>query len=168
MAQFTGKTDEGGILSSLRTVGGDVMPHVNHGALFGFHLSRLFTNRVEAWVDNAAFAVISVAAALLIGYWATLQSTARDRFLCASLGLILAGTLGNLYDRIVFGGVRDFIHWHYDRSFDWPVFNIADCCLVIGASLLLLQAFFVRPTDETEEPAAESAVAVPSSAGVQE
>ena len=36
-------------------------------------------------------------------------------------------------------GVRDFLHWDY--AFDWPVFNFADCCLVVGAGLLLFQAF---------------------------
>jgi lipoprotein signal peptidase len=55
------------------------------------------------------------------------------------LGLILAGTLGNLYDRILFNGVRDFFHWDY--LYNWPVFNVADCCLVVGAGLLLVQAF---------------------------
>jgi lipoprotein signal peptidase len=60
--------------------------------------------------------------------------------------LILAGTLGNFYDRIVFNGVRDFLHWNY--LFDWPVFNIADCCLVCGAGLLLLQAFAAQPAKE--------------------
>jgi signal peptidase II len=50
----------------------------------------------------------------------------------------LAGTLGNLYDRLVFGGVRDFLHFYW---FQWPVFNVADCCLVCGAGLLLIQAF---------------------------
>ena len=46
-----------------------------------------------------------------------------------ALGLILGGTLGNLYDRVVYDGVRDFIDWHY-HDLEWPVFNIADCCLV--------------------------------------
>jgi len=59
------------------------------------------------------------------------------------LGLILAGTLGNLYDRVVFNGVRDFLYFHL---IEWPVFNIADCCLVCGAFLLLAQAFLGRST----------------------
>jgi lipoprotein signal peptidase len=67
--------------------------------------------------------------------------------LCAALGLILAGTLGNLYDRVLFGGVRDFLHWY--RYFNWPVFNLADSCLVVGAGLLLAHAFL------TAEQAAE-------------
>ena len=44
--------------------------------------------------------------------------------------------------RIVFSGVRDFFWWH--KLFDWPVFNVADCCLVCGAGLLVLEVFFAR------------------------
>jgi lipoprotein signal peptidase len=108
------------------------IPHVNHGALFGF----LRDYRVAA---NAGFAVISLLAALAIIAWSTQRTTAADPWLCAALGLILAGTMGNFYDRVMFGGVRDFLHWNY--GFDWPVFNLADCCLVFGAGLLLVQAF---------------------------
>ena len=75
--------------------------------------------------------------------------------MCAALGLILAGTLGNLYDRVVFNGVRDFLHWNY--LFDWPVFNVADCCLVCGACLLLLQAFGRQPATKAQ-PAAGAPV----------
>jgi signal peptidase II len=114
---------------------GRVVPHVNSGALFGF--APLGGEQKE--LNNAGFAVISLLAAAAIVWWSTQKATARDRWLCGALGLILAGTLGNLYDRVVFGGVRDFLHWDY--LFDWPVFNLADCCLVVGAFLLLLQAF---------------------------
>jgi lipoprotein signal peptidase len=115
---------------------GRPVPHVNHGALFGF----LRDHKTAA---NAGFAAISLLAALAILFWSTQKHTAADRWLCAALGLILAGTLGNFYDRVVFNGVRDFLHWDY--LFDWPVFNFADCCLVCGAGLLLIQAFAAAP-----------------------
>jgi signal peptidase II len=119
---------------------GTPIPHVNHGALFGF----LRNHKTPA---NATFAVISLAAALVIVWCSRQPNTARDRWLCASLGLILAGTLGNLYDRVVFNGVRDFLHWDY--LYNWPVFNVADCCLVSGATLLLFQAFGKNPAKES-------------------
>jgi lipoprotein signal peptidase len=150
MTQFTGEAEAGTSLAAkLRTLSGVMQPRVNKGALFGLASTR-------GDVANAIFAGISIVAALAIAYWSTLQSTARDRVLCGALGLILAGTLGNLYDRLVFGGVRDFIHWHY-YAWDWPVFNIADCCLVIGACLLLLQAFLGRHAPVEEPVAATSA-----------
>jgi lipoprotein signal peptidase len=132
--------------------GGRRVPHVNQGALFGFL-------RDHKELANGGFAVISLLAAAAIILWSTHKNTARDRWLCGALGLILAGTLGNFYDRVVFNGVRDFLHWNY--LFDWPVFNIADCCLVCGACLLLLQAFASQPASN-EQNAASSADSVPS------
>jgi signal peptidase II len=124
-----------GVLARLRTVSGEYMPRVNTGALFGMGRN-----------GNTLFAIVSVIAALAILFWGTRPFTNHDRFLTLSLGLILAGTLGNLYDRLVFNGVRDFLHWYY--FVDWPVFNIADCCLVCGAGILLLHAFFTEPATE--------------------
>ena len=120
---------------------GKPIPHVNHGALFGF-------GRNYKTLANGIFAIISFLAAIAIVFWSSYRTTSSDRWLCIALGLILAGTLGNFYDRLVFNGVRDFLHWNL--WFDWPVFNIADCCLVGGAGLLLVQAFFVPQTEKTK------------------
>ena len=122
-----------------------MMPEVNHGALFGF-LSQ------HVGLANTLFAIISLAAAVAIAWWSSRPAARRELGLSAALGLILAGTLGNLFDRLVFGGVRDFMHLHY-QSFDWPVFNVADCCLVFGAFLLLGQAFFGKATVESPSAA---------------
>jgi signal peptidase II len=63
-----------------------------------------------------------------------------------ALALILGGALGNLYDRIRFHHVVDFLAvriYHYN----WPDFNVADSCIVIGACLLLLEIFQPHPSD---------------------
>ena len=138
-----------------------LVPHVNKGALFGW-----LSNHQN--LANGGFAVVSLLAAVAIAYWSFQKATVRDPWLCSALGLILAGTLGNLYDRVVFDGVRDFLHWNY--LFDWPVFNFADCCLVCGAFLLLIQAFGTQPSPADPEPARPEASALPGvhpRAGVQ-
>jgi lipoprotein signal peptidase len=141
--QFTDQTDTtGGILTALRTASGDRLPHVNQGALFGV---KLGLGDKEAWFANLVFAIVSLVAAIAITAWSTRKATARDAFLCCALGLILGGTLGNLYDRIIFGGVRDFLYFYW---IEWPVFNVADCCLVCGAFLLMGQAFLTRPAGQ--------------------
>lgn len=133
IAQFVADPIETGTWrESLQAYNGPAMPRVNHGALFGL-------GNTGATTANGMFMVISVVAALAISYWSMRVETARDRLLCAALGLILGGTLGNLYDRAVFHGVRDFLYFHW---FEWPVFNFADCCLVCGAGLLLIQAMW--------------------------
>lgn len=148
---YTYKHDSGdGLLSFLRT---DRLPHVNKGALFGIGNAD-----GDGEGMNGFFTVVSVLAACFIVVWVMRPSVAHDRFLCLALGLILAGTLGNLYDRIVFGGVRDFLHCYYDTHV-WPDFNIADCCLVCGAGTLLLHSFFV--TEPKAEPMAVAETPVP-------
>ncbi len=61
----------------------------------------------------------------------------KDKLLFWALSLVLTGGLGNMIDRIFRNGnVVDFIHLHFMP--DFPIFNIADCCVVIGAGLLIL------------------------------
>jgi lipoprotein signal peptidase len=136
-------------LSFFRTISGERLPYLNKGALSGIG------NDGEGW--NTFFAAISVAAAIFIIFWVRRPTVVRDRWLCIALGLILAGTLANLYDRVIFGGVRDFIHWYYETHI-WPDFNIADCCLVCGATVLLARSFFVK------DPATEQAKTEPVAA----
>jgi signal peptidase II len=77
------------------------------------------------------------------------------------LGLLLAGVLGNLYDRIAFGYVRDMIHglpgWRWPDSFmhvlpmmqpevfPW-IFNVADTLLCVGVGLMLIYSIFHSPS----------------------
>ena len=132
------------------------MPRVNHGALWGIGGSKKGS-------ANLFFAGVSLVAAAAILIWGTRRGPSRERWLSAALGLILAGTLGNFYDRLVFGGVRDFLHvFHKDwNDWSWPVFNIADCCLVVGAGLLLVQAVFAAPPAATETAQQTAAVPTP-------
>ncbi|QVL30895.1 signal peptidase II [Telmatocola sphagniphila] len=121
---------------ALTTWSGKILPRVNKGALFG--LGNEHEHR-----SNFFFACVSVAAAVFIFVWGFRKAGPKDRLLTFSLGLILGGTLGNFYDRVVFGGVRDFFDFY---KIGFPVFNVADCCLVVGAFLLLTQAiFFTKP-----------------------
>ena len=120
------------------------MPHVNHGALWGLGSGSTST-------ANAVFAAVSLCAAVGILIWGLMRSTRADGWLSAALGLILSGTLGNLYDRIVFGGVRDFLYFY---KINFPIFNVADCALVCGAGMLLVHAFFFSPPATAPAPPA--------------
>jgi signal peptidase II len=110
----------------------------NTGALWG----------LAAGLPGASlvFAGLSVVAAVIICYWLFFLGAASSRVLTVALGLIMAGALGNCYDRLVFGHVRDFVHFHVDPiGFDCAIFNFADNMLVLGALTLVVYA--MRPEE---------------------
>jgi signal peptidase II len=123
----------------------------NPGALWGFLRNMPFANYL--------FAALSLVAAGAILYWLFWRGAAADRWLTVALGFIMAGTLGNCYDRLVHHKVRDFLHF---MLIDWPIFNLADSCLVAGAGILMLQAFFA------ELPRQGTAPATPAMSGATE
>jgi len=67
-----------------------------------------------------------------------------------ALGLVLAGAAGNMIDRFRLGYVIDFIHFRVGW-FDFPVFNVADSCVVIGAALLVLASLLSGPDRAHEQ-----------------
>jgi signal peptidase II len=59
------------------------------------------------------------------------------------LSLIMGGALGNLWDRLARGRVVDFL-LVYVKQYQWPVFNLADSAIVVGAGLLIVEILFVK------------------------
>ena len=97
----------------------------NSGAAFGF-----------APAGASLFLIASVVVAIgLVIYVARNPGT---RWTDGTLGLIMGGTLGNGYDRVVHGTVTDFINFHF-----WPVFNVADSAISIGV-LLMIAGYLLR------------------------
>ena len=66
----------------------------------------------------------------------------KSRCLLFALSFILAGALGNLWDRLTLGYVVDFIEVHYQDLY-WPAFNIADSSITIGAILLIIDTLLI-------------------------
>jgi len=67
-----------------------------------------------------------------------------------ALGLILGGGLGNLWDRLQYGYVVDFISLHYGGWY-WPAFNIADSAISLGAAILIVDSLFGTEASEQIE-----------------
>ncbi|MFO7907151.1 MAG: signal peptidase II [Planctomycetota bacterium] len=122
--------------------------NLNEGALFGIGQGQV-----------RAFTVLSIATGVGIVLWVIFARVLRDLHLTISLGLVMGGILGNLYDRLGLHGltwrgvlrhhepgqpvyaVRDWLHFKIDAiGFDWPIFNLADSWLVCGAILLVWHA----------------------------
>ncbi len=100
----------------------------NSGAAFGIAPAG-------AWLFLIASVVVS------IGLVVYVVRTPSQLWNDAVLGLILGGTVGNGYDRLMFGTVTDFINVHF-----WPVFNVADSAISTGV-VLLIAGYLIRKPD---------------------
>jgi signal peptidase II len=109
------------------------------------------------WQRTFFIVLSSVVSVMLIIWLARLPRKGRV-LLAVAVSLIVSGAIGNLYDRIAFGYVVDFLHFHYQAHY-WPAFNIADTAICIGVALMLLDSFLYKEPESTvsTEPGTESA-----------
>ncbi|KMM86866.1 signal peptidase II Aspartic peptidase. MEROPS family A08 [Pseudomonas taetrolens] len=112
----------------------------NTGAAFSFLADSAGWQR---WL----FALIAVVVSTVLLVW--LKRLGRnDTWLAIALALILGGALGNLYDRIAYGHVIDFILVHWEHRL-FPAFNVADSAICVGAVMLALDMFKSKKSGET-------------------
>jgi signal peptidase II len=158
-----------------RVVTGDLLDFhlvLNRGAVFGIGQGRR--------AIFVGFTLMAVAVAVAVfGWW----TQARSHLAHVAIGLILAGGLGNLYDRVVIGAVRDFLHmmprWELPFGLAWPggttevfpwVFNVADVLLLLGMTLLLIHVHFAdrrqKAADSSGEGDSKSSIAADASESV--
>ncbi len=114
----------------------NLMLAYNKGAAFSF------LSDAGGW-QRWFFTVLKLIVSCAIIYWLyTLRP--NQKWLAIALALILAGAIGNVWDRIQLGHVVDFIQIYY-QSWYWPVFNIADSAIVVGAVMLIIDTFRKQP-----------------------
>jgi signal peptidase II len=97
------------------------------GLLIAFSVIALLVVLVMLWKNNHAHVVTGIA-----------------------LSLIMGGALGNLWDRATSGRVVDFLLF-YVKRYQWPVFNLADSAIVVGAGLLVVEILFARSGAERSQ-----------------
>ena len=113
----------------------DIIRSQNRGAAFGMFNDSAFEWRTPVLILISAVAVVAIGILL----WNARRMDGRT---VAGLALILGGAAGNEIDRIATGRVTDFLLF-YAGPYQWPAFNVADSCIVIGCGLLLLD--MLRP-----------------------
>lgn len=109
----------------------------NQGVSFG---ALRASNEFGRWALVGLAGIISI----LFFFWMLREPRKLSRF---ALVLIIGGAIGNMIDRVRIGAVADFLDFSGLGFFPW-VFNIADCCVVIGAGLLMLD-MFLAPEDKS-------------------
>jgi signal peptidase II len=92
--------------------------------------------------NNTFFVIISVIALVVVTVL-LVRPRPADRWQDVSLGLLLAGILGNLTDRLLYGHVIDFLlfNLHIRYADPWPAFNVADSCISIAVVLFIIHSF---------------------------
>lgn len=108
----------------------------------GFFYLNPVNNHGAAWsmFDNQTIFLISVSLVILVilfRYQVFFKMNIRNKI---AFGLVYGGLLGNLLDRVMFGYVRDFLDFTI-FGYNYPIFNLADTCLVIGVILLIVAIF---------------------------
>jgi signal peptidase II len=109
----------------------------NKGAIFGT-FSQTNNTIVFALLTAASLAAL----ALVVYYF--FKTPATDKLMKVSLTLIMAGALGNQFDRLVRGHVIDFLDFYIGKA-HWPFFNVSDSCITVGACLMLFILFRRKP-----------------------
>ena len=114
--------------------------HQNYGAAFGI-------------LQQQRVLLVTVTGIVLAGLVvAILLRKVKGHLLLSSLTLIIAGGVGNLIDRVMLGYVVDYI---YFEPINFPIFNFADCCVVVGTGLLAIYLLFIEGREHKErKPAA--------------
>lgn len=86
-----------------------------------------------------------VAAAVVIGIsWRLVKISPTNKLEALSLSFILGGAIGNLHDRLLYGHVIDFLQFHWQQSWYFPAFNVADSAITLGVVLMLFESFIVK------------------------
>jgi signal peptidase II len=110
----------------------------NTGAAFSLFADSTSHWRTALLISFSVLAMVVVLALL----W---KQTKAFTITGIALSLILGGAFGNLWDRVARGRVVDFLLF-YVKEYQWPVFNLADSAIVVGACLLVMEIIFSPKT----------------------
>ena len=117
-----------------------------------------FFNIVLTWNSGISFGIfsnqgsfsviiLSTLATLIVFFLAVWLMKAENKKLIIGLICIIGGAIGNIIDRVYHGAVIDFLDFHI-KNYHWPAFNVADSCIFIGATLIILDSLFPNKKEE--------------------
>ena len=112
----------------------------NKGAAFSF------LNSASGWQHLFFISISSIISIVLLVWLYQLKS--NEKFQACAISLILGGAWGNLYDRFQYRFVIDFLDFHLG-NYHWPIFNLADSAVCIGAVVMLFLTF--KEAKKTEQ-----------------
>ncbi|MBU2112275.1 MAG: signal peptidase II [Gammaproteobacteria bacterium] len=116
----------------------DLLPFFNLTYVRNYGAAFSFLSDAGGW-QRWFFTLIAVVISCVLAVWLARNSKTQLK-LNLALSLVLAGAIGNLIDRSIYGYVIDFLHLYY-QNWHYPAFNIADSAICIGAALLIWDSF---------------------------
>ncbi|MEW8326058.1 MAG: signal peptidase II [Candidatus Thiodiazotropha sp.] len=111
----------------------------NKGAAFSFLSDQ------GGWQRWFFIVLAIVVCIVLVGWLWRLKR--EEQWVAVALSLIIGGAIGNVIDRILFGQVIDFLHFHYEQHY-FPAFNVADSAITLGVIIMLYDALILAKRRE--------------------
>lgn len=120
----------------------EILPFFNLTMVWNEGISFGLFQGSGIWILSGLALIITI----LFSVWLT---RAKGWLQAVSLALVIGGAIGNVIDRIRFGAVADFFDFHV-LGWHYPAFNIADCGIVVGIALLVIDGIFFEPRRNKE------------------
>src|SRR5436305_11557812 len=101
--------------------------------------------QTDSAAGQALLLAFKAVAVIVLAIW---MARSQTRLATLALGLIIGGAIGNAVDRLAWGAVVDFAHFHVklgENDLSWYVFNLADTAIVVGVAALLYDSVFGEP-----------------------
>lgn len=118
----------------------EVLPHFDLNLAYNYGAAFSFLGDQDGW-QRWFFTAIAAGISILLLVWLR-KAPAEQKLQNIGLAMILSGALGNLYDRVAYGYVIDFIDWYVSKDgYHWPTFNIADSAILVGVGFILIDSF---------------------------
>ncbi|KEY91012.1 lipoprotein signal peptidase [Candidatus Photodesmus blepharus] len=106
----------------------------NYGAAFGFLSDQ------SGWQRWLFVSITFIIIGILI-YW--MRFFVLQKYSSIAYALIIGGALGNLFDRICYGFVVDYLYLYW-RNYHWPAFNLADAIICVGTAMVIFENFYKK------------------------
>jgi len=119
-----------------------------------------FFNLILVWNSGVSFSlfannaelgrwILVIASSAVVGFLFYLLRSERSRMGSLGFALVIAGAIGNIFDRVRYGAVVDFLDFHA-FGWHWPAFNMADMLIVLGVFLLIIRKDPVKLSNKKE------------------
>ncbi|QBZ82496.1 Lipoprotein signal peptidase [Hydrogenovibrio crunogenus] len=132
-----------------------ILPHLNLTLVYNYGAAFSFLSEVGGW-QRWFFTVLALIVGTALVIWLA-KLPKRWTLEVVAINLVLSGAIGNVIDRILAGRVTDFVDF-YIGSWHYATFNVADMGISIGAVLLIISEFWLKPRREKKAQSTEESV----------